>query len=164
MEKLIKKIEKVSDLSGKIAAWMIVPMILVIVYTAFMRYALNNKPNWGFEISLFVYGIHFMLGGAYTLKEKSHVRVDILPHYLNAKGQKILEILGLIVVFVVCFIIFWLGAKYSWQSTKIWEHSMHQTAFNPPIWWFKWFIPISAGLVALQAIASLLKEIIKKGE
>ena len=39
---------------------------------------------------------------------------------------------------------------------------MHQTAFNPPIWWLKWFIPISAGLVALQAIADLLKEIIKK--
>ena len=164
MEKLIKRIEKVSDFSGKIAAWMIVPMILVIVYTAFMRYALNNTPNWGFEVSLFVYGIHFILGGAYTLKEKSHVRVDILPHYLSIKGQKILEILGLIITFVVCIVILWLGAKYSWQSTKIWEHSMHQTAFNPPIWWFKWFIPISAGLVALQAIASLLKEIIKKGE
>ena len=105
-----------------------------------------------------------MLGGAYTLKEKSHVRVDILPHYLSIKGQKILEILGFIITFIVCIIIFWLGAKYSWQSTKIWEHSMHQTAFNPPIWWFKWFIPVSAGLVALQAIANLLREIIKKGE
>lgn len=164
MEKLIRGIEKVSDWSGKVAAWMIVPMILVIVYTAFMRYVLNDTPNWGFEISIFAYGIHFILGGAYTLKEKSHVSVDILPHYLTIKWRRILEIFGMIITFAVCIIIFWLGVKYSWQSIKIWEHSMHQTAFNPPIWWFKCFIPISAGLVALQAIASLLREIIKKGE
>jgi TRAP-type mannitol/chloroaromatic compound transport system permease small subunit len=164
LEKLIRGIEKVSDWSGKVAALMIVPMILVIVYTAFMRYVLNDTPNWGFEISIFVYGIHFILGGAYTLKEKSHVSVDILPHYLTIKWRRILEIFAMIITFAVCIIIFWLGVKYSWQSTKIWEHSMHQTAFNPPIWWFKWFIPISAGLVALQAIASLLREIIKKGE
>lgn len=164
MEKLIKRIEKLSDWSGKIAALMIIPMILVIVYTTFMRYFLNDTPNWGFEISLFVYGIHFMLGGAYTLKEKFHVKVDIVPQRLPIKPRRILDIFAIIVTFVVCVIIAWLGTKYSWQSTKIWEHSMHQTAFNPPIWWLKWFIPISAGLVALQAIADLLKEIIKKGE
>lgn len=166
MQRLIKRIETISEWSGRIAAGMIVPMILVIVYTAFMRYVLNDTPNWGFEISIFAYGIHFILGGAYTLKENSHVNVDILLQRLPIKSKlrRILEVLGIVVTFIVCVIIVWLGIKYSWQSTKIWERSIHQTAFNPPIWWFKWFIPISAGLVALQAVANLLKQIIKKGE
>lgn len=166
MQRLIKRIETISEWSGRIAAWMIIPMILIIVYTAFMRYVVHDTPNWGFEISIFVYGIHFILGGAYTLKENSHVNVDILLQRLpiKSKPRRILEVLGIVVTFIVCVIIVWLGIKYSWQSTKIWERSIHQTAFNPPIWWFKWFIPISAGLVALQAIANLLKQIIKKGE
>ena len=161
MQRLINGIEKISDWSGKVSAWMIIPMILVIVYTVVMRYFFSRYPSWGFEIALFVYGIHFILGGAYTLKEKAHVNVDILLPLLPKGMKKILEIAGMIVILFVCVIIVWLGTKYSWQSTRILERSIHQTPFNPQIWWFKWFIPISAALVALQTIADILKQIIK---
>ena len=166
MEKLIKNVEKLSDWSGKISAWMIVPMILIIVYTAFMRYVIHDTPNWGFELSIFAYGIHFILGGAYTLKDNSHVNVDILLQRLpiDSKFRKFLEILGILVTLSVCIVIVWLGTKYAWQSTKILERSIHQTAFNPQIWWFKWFIPVSAALVLIQAIANLFKKIVGKGE
>jgi len=166
MQRLIENVEKISDWSGKLAAVMIVPMTLIIVYTAFMRYVVHATPNWGFELSIFAYGIHFIFGGAYTLKDNSHVNVDILLQRLPIKSKlrKFLEMLGIVVTFSVCIVIVWLGSKYAWQSTKIMEHSIHQTAFNPPIWWFKWFIPVSAGLVALQAIANFLKKIMNKGE
>lgn len=164
MEKLIRIIEKVIDWSGKVAAVMIFPMMLVIVYVSIMRYFFKNTPLWGFEMSLFPFGILIILGGAYTLKEKAHVSVDILPRYLTIKGQKILEIFSMIIILAVCIIIFWLGIKHSWQSIRIGERSIHQTAFNPPIWWFKCFIPISAGLVSLQTITNLLRKITKKGE
>ena len=75
-----------------------------------------------------------------------------------SKFRKFLEILGILVTLSVCVIIVWLGTKYAWQSTKILERSIHQTAFNPQIWWFKWFIPVSAALVFIQAIVNLFKK------
>jgi TRAP-type mannitol/chloroaromatic compound transport system permease small subunit len=49
----------------------------------------------------------------------------------------------------------------AWQSTLILERSIHQSAFNPQIWWFKWVIPISAALVLLQSFGELIAAIQK---
>jgi TRAP-type C4-dicarboxylate transport system permease small subunit len=50
----------------------------------------------------------------------------------------------------------WLGSKWAWEATRTFERSIHQTAFNPPIWWFKWVVPISAGMIAIQAMTNLV--------
>ena len=159
MQKFIDAVDKISKWSGMITAFLILPMILIIVYTALMRYVFHYAVNWGFELSLFVYGLHFMLGGAYCLNLKSHVIVDIVPSRLPFIPRKVLESLASLVVFTVCIILVWLGAKWAWKSTLIWERSIHQTAFNPPVWWYKWIIPISALLLGLQALADFLVRI-----
>jgi TRAP-type mannitol/chloroaromatic compound transport system permease small subunit len=102
-----------------------------------------------------------MLSGAYCLKLKAHVNVDILPQYLPVFGQRILELLSSIVIIIVCLTLVFHGYKMAWQSTLILERSIHQSAFNPQIWWFKWVIPISAALVLLQSFGELIAAIQK---
>jgi len=159
MDKILAKINSISQRSGEIISYLILPLIGVVVYTAFMRYILHQAPDWGFEISLFIYGIYFMLAGAYCLLTKSHVAIDILSRHIPIRGQKILEIINNLVIFFVCTYMFLDGSKWAWRSTKIFEHSIHQTVFNPPIWWYKWLLPISAMFIAFQAFSYLFSAI-----
>lgn len=161
MRQLLSSINRMSQWSGTVIGYLILPMVAVVVYTAVLRYALHRVPDWGFEVALFIYGLHFMLAGAYCLNVKAHVSVDVLPRHLPARGQHIIEIVSSLVILFVCVMLVWLGWKWAWESTKIFEHSIHQTAFNPPVWWYKWMVPISAGLIAFQAFGDLVSTIQK---
>ena len=156
MRNFLSSINSMSQWSGKVIGYLILPLVAVVVYTALMRYAFNKPPIWGFEVTLFLYGLHFVLTGAYCLNVKALVAVDVLPRYLPIRGRYVIEIMASLVILFVCGMLVWLGSKWAWEATKIFEHSIHQTAFNPPVWWYKWAVPVSGGLIALQALANLI--------
>ena len=147
----------VSEQIGHVAAFLILPLIATIVYSVLVRYALNEIVHWAFEISIFLYGIMVTMGGAYTLKHKGHVRVDVLPDYLGPLGRCILDIVSFVVIIAVCCLVVYIGTRSAYMSTLRLERSSLQTPFDPQIWWFRWFIPVSATLIGLQAVAEILQ-------
>jgi len=165
MDKLLRIIDAVSERSGRYVSYLLVPMILTVVYSVFMRYYVGEIAHWAFEMSLFMYGVLVMTGGAYTLKARAHVRVDILPQRLSHRWNCYLDLLSFAVIIVVCVILIDIGSRAAWISTLQLERSSRQTPFDPQIWWYKWFIPFSALLLALQAFAESVKTIrsLKRG-
>ena len=156
MDWYCRTIGRVSEHVGKVAAWLILPLIATIVYSVLVRYALNQIVPWAFEISIFLYGIMVTIGGAYTLKHKAHVRVDVLADHLGPRGRCILDIASFLMIIAVCLLIAWIGTRAAWMSTLRLERSSLQTPFDPQIWWFRWVIPVSATLIALQAVAEIV--------
>lgn len=159
MDKLVRIIENISEYTGRYISYLLVPLIATVVYSVVMRYYVNEIAHWAFEMSLFMYGIFVMVGGAYTLKARAHVRVDILPQRLSHRWNCYLDLLSFVVIIVVCCVLIYIGSKAAWISTLQLERSSRQTPFDPQIWWYKWFIPFSALMLALQAIAESIKTI-----
>ena len=159
METLLRFIDKISEYSGRYVSYLLLPLILTIVYSVIVRYFFNDIVDWAFEIALFAYGILVMVGGAYTLKHKAHVRVDILQYYLGRRWSCILDLLSFVIIILVCCVIVYLGTKAAYVSTLRLERSSLQTPFNPQIWWYKWIIPFSAALVGLQALVESVRTI-----
>jgi len=157
MQKFIAFADELSMRTGIWTSYLILPMIGVIVFTAVLRYFFDIAVDWGFEVSIFIYGVHCLLGGCYTMVLKGHIIVDTLPRRLPMRWQKYIQIFSFMIVIAVCLVAVWMGSIWAWKSTMIWERSIHQTVFNPPIWWFKWVIPISAALIVIQALADMLK-------
>jgi TRAP-type mannitol/chloroaromatic compound transport system permease small subunit len=157
MQKFIAFADKLSMRTGIWTSYLVLPMIGVIVFTAVLRYFFDIAVDWGFEVSVFIYGVHCLLGGSYTMLLKGHIAVDSIPRRLPVRWQKYIEIISFTIVIAVCLVAVWLGSIWAWKSTKIWEHSIHQTVFNPPVWWFKWTIPISAALIIIQSLADMFK-------
>ncbi|WNS75745.1 TRAP transporter small permease subunit [Bacillus sp. DTU_2020_1000418_1_SI_GHA_SEK_038] len=156
MRSLQKIITRITSWSSWAVSFLIIPLALVVVYTVIMRYFFAKAPVWGFEVPIFLYGIFFMVAGAEGLRLKVHVTVDVFPRMLSLKGKQFLEIFSTIIIIIVCLTLTWHGYNMAWDSTLINEHSTHQSTFNPPIWWFKWFIPLSAALILLQALNELI--------
>lgn len=149
---------------GKLVSLLILPLIAIIVYSSLMSYFFKSPPMWTFEMSMFFFGSFFMLGAAYCHREKKHVAVDVLSRHLPAKYQKVLGIFTEVAVLFVALVFIYVSVPSAWHATLIGERSVHQTPFNPPVWWFRWIIPISCALIALQAFMGILALLQKKPE
>lgn len=146
----------------KFLAYVIFPVIAVVTYGAFMRYVFHAMPNWCFEISIFLFGIYIMIGGAYIYSEQKHIRVDILERYFPQKVNTILRFVSELIVIFTCVMLIYISSPWVWDSFLLKEKSVHQTSFNPPIWWFKAIIPISAALILFHSLRKLISVVRKK--
>lgn len=103
--KIAEKVSCLSRCIGNAAAILILPLIVLIIYSTCKRYFFNNMPSWGYEVPIFIYGISFLLGGILCQVNGKHVNVDILPKYVSIKWQKRLNVFSNIMIAVACFII-----------------------------------------------------------
>ncbi|MBR9980156.1 MAG: TRAP transporter small permease [Desulfatitalea sp.] len=144
---------------GRLIALLILPLIAIIVYSALKSYFFRSPPIWTFEMSLFLFGGFFMLGSAYCHMQKKHVAVDIINHYLPARWRRVQGVFSETVVLFVAVVLICVSVPSAWHSTLIGERSILQTPFNPYIWWFRWIIPISCFLIAVQACIDIFAHI-----
>lgn len=159
MNRFLKSIDSISFWSGRIVSFLLIPLTAVMCYSIIARKFFSTTVDWGFEVSIFLYGIFIMIAGAEVLRVKGHIIVDVIPSMLSPKKQLVLKIFSSSIIIIVCYFIVVQGYRLSLESTQLREHSAHQTVFNPQVWWFKWFIPLSGLLVLLQAVRQLITEI-----
>ena len=157
LRKIVKFIDTVSDWSGKIACWLIVPLVCGTVYDVFMRYLFKAPTKWAYELTWMEYGALFMLGGAYGLRHHVHVRVDIFHRMLPERAQAVFDaLMYLIIFFPLYYILIIYGFKYAAYSWKIMEHS-YISYWQPPVYPIKTVIPVTFVMFAMQGIAEFIK-------
>jgi TRAP-type mannitol/chloroaromatic compound transport system permease small subunit len=156
-DRLLHGIDGVSTWVGKLAAWLIIGLMLLVVAEVFKRYMLNMPTAWIFDASNMLYGSLFMLCGAYTLAQNGHVRGDFFYGSMKPRTQALFDIILYIVFFLpgIAALIY-AGSTYAAQSWRIVEHST-VTADGPPIYHFKTVIPIAGALLMLQGLAEIAR-------
>src|SRR3990172_11767535 len=78
MARTITAIDTLSLWTGKLVAWLILPLIFAMVYEIVARYYFLPPTISPYDLSRMVYGAHFMLGAAYALSKGVHIRSDFL--------------------------------------------------------------------------------------
>ncbi|WP_137926004.1 TRAP transporter small permease subunit [Cupriavidus sp. 2SB] len=153
MQKLLLGIDRISTFVGQAGAWLIIALTLMISYEVFSRYALDAPHAWVFDASNMLYGALFMLGGAYTLAKRGHVRGDILYGFLAPRAQATIDlVLYLVFFFPGVIALAWAGVDFFEVSLAQNEHSSI-AADGPPIYPFKAVIPVAGALLLLQGVA-----------
>lgn len=157
--RFIKIIDQISEWVGKISAWIIIPLTLVVIYEVILRHFFNAPTGWGYDTLWMLYSAQFMLGGAYTLLKRSHVRIDIIYNTFSFRGKVIFDIIIYSGVFLFITVLFtWAGIKF---ASEAWATNEKLSTTN---WFFpsgpiKTIIPISFFLLTLQSLAELLRNI-----
>lgn len=134
---------------------LILPLIAEIIYSSSKAYFFNETPIWNFEITIFLYGVMFMLGGAYCHMEKKHVAVEVLLPYLSPKWKRRMGIFSELVVLFVVVVMLYVSIPVAYRSFVMAERSTHQTPFDPRIWPYRCIIPIACALMVYQALKDL---------
>jgi TRAP-type mannitol/chloroaromatic compound transport system permease small subunit len=162
---LAKKIDGISDWTGRVFCWLVIPLTVLICYEVFTRRVLGAPTIWTFELSNFLYGAHFMLVSAYGLLRKSHVCIDL---FVMRGSKRTAQILDLTCYFVLFFpfiiMVLYHGVDFAKDSWANWETSW--STWAPPLYPIKTVIPVTAFLLLIQGISEVIKKVIflKTGE
>ena len=62
LTKISKAIDTINTKQGDVTSLLILPLAIVVFYEVIMRYVFNAPTIWGFEATIFLYGLHFMFG------------------------------------------------------------------------------------------------------
>lgn len=76
-----------ANVTGWIAMWLIFLMIGVLLLDAVTRNLINIPLHWCVEFAQFTLAAYFFLGGAVTLKNDDHVRMDLVYSHLSPRGR-----------------------------------------------------------------------------
>jgi TRAP-type mannitol/chloroaromatic compound transport system permease small subunit len=145
--------------SGRIAAWLIVPMVLSLCYEVVARYVFNSPTLWAYDMTFMLYGSFFMLGAAYTLQRKGHIRTDSLYSKWTVRQQGCVDAICYIVIFIPFVAVFlWAGWPYFAKAFTTNERFV-SSPWMPVTWPFKLVMPLTGLLLACQGVAELCKSL-----
>jgi TRAP-type mannitol/chloroaromatic compound transport system permease small subunit len=149
----IKACETVSEWSGRAVAWLTLVMVVVTFAVVVLRYAFGMGWIAMQESVLWMHGIVFMLGAAYTLKHDGHVRVDVFYRDASDRARAWTDLLGTVLLLLpLCAFILWASWGYVGDSWAMREQS-REAGGLPALYLLKTVIPAAAVLLAVQAAA-----------
>ena len=158
MFKIDRAIDTFNEKFGFYASYLVLPLIIVVVFEVFMRYAFNAPTTWAFELTVFLYGVHFSFALAYAHKHNTHVAIDVFESRLKPKSRIILRIITNAALFIpsmgLLSLHIWVLAVNSWQQ---WEHA--SSSWAPPIYPVKTLMAVGFFLFLLQGVAKLIQDI-----
>lgn len=166
LRRVIDTLDAVSAWSGKLFAWLIVPMVGCLVYEVVARYFFESPTVWAYDMTYMLYGSHFMLGAAYTLSVQGHIRTDFFYRLWPPRWQGAVDAMLYACLFFPAMAFFlwdsWDFALTSWVRQELGISS----PWNPPIYPFKTVIPVTAALLILQGVSEFIKSLhaVVKGE
>lgn len=158
MDAMTTAVDRFNEAVGKAGAFLVLPLVGVVFYEILMRYAFNSPTIWGFELTLFLYGLNYMLGLALTEKLGGHVSVDVLTARMNPRAKALMGLVS----YAVMFVPIWLGlsiwtAKYALTSAGMMERN--PTSWNPPVWPIKLLMALGVVMLFLQGVCTLVNHI-----
>ena len=147
-----------------VVAFLIVPMLAIMIWEIVLRYFFNSPSLWAYEISLFAFGAYIVLGGAYTHLAGGHVNVDIIWGQLSVRGRAILDVLTSGFAFLFLGVLFWVSLQITINSWQIGETSMSH--WKPIYYPLRTTLPVGCFLFLMQVVAKLIRDIaiVIKGE
>lgn len=154
---LVRWLDRVSGTAGAMAAWLVIPLIAASCYEVFSRYVLGQPTLWAYEVGYMVMATHFLIGLAYTLREGEHIRVDLIYRHVSRKKQALIDTFTYIVLLLP--LAGWLSVGLAQKVVKGYESQERSgmSAFNPVIWPFRAIMCAAFILLALQALAQLIR-------
>jgi TRAP-type mannitol/chloroaromatic compound transport system permease small subunit len=157
MRRVLLAVDRLSTLVGQIFAWLIVALAAMITWEVLSRKFFESPHAWTFDAQLMLYGVMFMMAGAYTLSKNGHVRGDVLYGFFRPRLQATIDLTLYILFFLPGTVaLVWAGYRFADESWAIGERSSIMLE-GPPIYWFKTFIPIAGAFLLLQGFAEIVR-------
>lgn len=164
---LVKAIETVNHILGRLAGWAALALIL-LQFTAVLLVYIFRADHIGFgafglnvvqvqELLLYINAFIFLGGAGAALADDAHVRVDIFYGRASQKERDESDVTGTLVFLLpFCALVWWACVPFVWNSWTILEGSI-DSAGLPFVYVLKGFLLLFAFTLSIQALALLIK-------
>lgn len=140
--------------------WALLVFYVMLVATMFIevlrREVMSYSSIWGEEIVRYAFIYLAWIGAAAAVRERGHIRIDVIMNYVGWRARAALYIFGDLVMFAVALIAFYWSLETVLTSAKFGSvtHGLRISQV-----WFLAAVPIGFGLMMLRLVQSLLRDI-----
>lgn len=154
----IRLLDGISLWSGRAVACLLVPMVLGLVYEVVARYLFNAPTVWAYDLTFMLYGTFFMLGSAYALQRKTHIRTDTFYGNWSPRVQGAVDAVCYAILFPALLVFLWAGWSFFARSFGQGERIV-TSPWMPIVYPFKLVMPLATLLLLLQSVSEFLKSL-----
>lgn len=155
---LARAIDKLNEHTGRAVRWLVLVTVGIAAANAIALWLLRDSSNAFIEIQWYLFGAVFLLAAGDTLRHNGHVRVDVLYARLPPRARAWVDILGSVLFLLpLCVLVIWLAWPGFIESFTSGERS--PDAGGLIRWPVRLLIPLGFALLALQAVAELIKRV-----
>lgn len=153
----VRAVDRLSEWTGRFAMYLIFVMIGVLIFDVVSDKVFASPQNWVIEFAQFTLAAYYFMGGAKTLKDDDHVRMDLIYARLTPRGKARVDSITVFFLIFYLAILLWGSVSsliYSWETNQ-----------RLPSLWAPSLVPIKALMVAclvlmlLQAVSLFLKSV-----
>lgn len=157
LKRVLEAIDTVSDWVGRLSAFLIPAMMLIMTWEVVARHVLMQPTIWAMEISQYFFLATTVLGGGYLLLYGGHVNVTILYGRLNTRLRAIIDVLTSIFFFF--FVLALLQSTWIAMVESIVNREHSPTYWSPPIYPVYIIMTLGIGLMSTQGIAKVVRDL-----
>ncbi len=120
------------------------------------REVLAYSSIWGEEIVRYSFIYLAWIGAAAAVRERAHIRIDVMMHYLGPRLKALLYIFGDLVMFAVALV----ALYWSFHTVTVsFEFGSVSHGLRVSMVWFLMAVPIGFALMIFRLTQSLLRDI-----
>jgi len=150
-------IDKISGVAGNFVAYWSIIAVYVYYYEVIARYVFNSPTNWAHEGMFLMFGMQYLLSGAYALREDAHVRVDVLYLYLSDRNKVKVDLVTSVFFYLFSTALMVSGFIFAMDAASVLEVSFTEWAIQ--YWPVKFSIALGGLLLLLQGTAKVIKDV-----
>lgn len=131
-------------------------LVVTMSVEVIRREVFSYSSIWGEEIVRYSFIYLVWIGAASAIKERAHIRIDVLFHYASPRGKALLYLFGDLVMLGVCLIAFY----WSYETVAVsWKFGSVTHGLRLPMVLFLAAVPIGFALMIFRLIQSILRDI-----
>ena len=150
-------IDWISEHTGQFVGFWTITAVVFYAFEVIARYIFNKPTIWVHESSFLLFGMQYLLAGAYAYLHGSHVAVDIIYNKFPKRGQHGLDIFTSVFSFV--FFIVLMGTSYGFMMDSIGMRERTMETWQIQYYPVKAMMLVGGILITLAAISKLYKDI-----
>lgn len=140
--------------------WLLLVFYVMLVITmaieVLRREVFAFSSIWGEEIVRYSFIYLAWIGAAAAVKERAHIRIDVIMHYLSPTVKTIFYIFGDLVMFAVAIV----ALYYSFETVHVSAKFGSVTdGLRISKVWFLMAVPVGFGLMIWRLLQSLYRDI-----
>ena len=152
--RLLHKLDKNAE------RWMLLVFYVMIVLTmaieVLRREIFAYSSIWGEEIVRYSFIYLAWIGAAAAVKERVHIRIDVLIHYVGPRVKALIYIFGDLVMFIIAAI----ALYWSWETVHVsWKFGSVSHGLRISMVWFFMAVPLGFALMIVRLTQSFLRDI-----
>jgi TRAP-type mannitol/chloroaromatic compound transport system permease small subunit len=155
LRRLAGGIDALVDVSGRIVAWVMLALVLLMSANVLLRYLFSMGSVASQELEWHLMSPIVLIGMAYALLHDGHLRVDLIYVKLPERARLAVDFAASLIGVVFSGLVIYLAWKYVLQSYAIGEGSPDPGGL-PYRYVLKAFIPLGFALLLLYSIAEAI--------